>query len=319
VIGQNIGTTLTAAAVAIGATSPAKRTAMAHIVFNVITGFVAFVILPYFVLFINVTARFFGVVDSTISLAGFHTAFNLLGIVLIAPFLGFFSRAFTRFIPDRGPYLTRHLDSSLANLPQVAVEAARRVIIDITIMSIDIVREMIVSERISQVSRNRLGEVGDALRETRRFLGRIKALKGASQEFSNRFIGIMHAVDHVDQLIIACWEFEKLSSMQYDRQLNHLAQTLAENVEPVLMRLEGLKKKESLQEMENTSLYMKEIRERQREEILERTAAGAIDADTAMRQIEAVRWLDRVTYRIFRSLYYLGYHSGNDELNDAAE
>jgi phosphate:Na+ symporter len=319
VIGQNIGTTLTAAIVAIGATSPAKRTAVAHIVFNVITGIVAFVILPYFVLFINSTARFFGVMDRTITLAGFHTAFNLLGILLIAPFLGFFSVAFTRFIPDRGPYLTRHLDSSLANLPPVAVEAARRVIIDITIMSIDIVREMIVSEKISQLSKTRLGEVGDALHETRRFLGKIKALKGTSQEFSNRFIGIMHAIDHVDQLIIACWEFEKLSSVQYDRQLNHLAQTLAENVETVLVRLEGLKKKESLQEMENTSLYMKEIRERQREEILGRTAAGAIDADTAMRQIEAVRWLDRVTYRIFRSLYYLGYHSGNSELNDTID
>jgi len=54
---------------------------------------------------------------------------------------------------------------------------------------------------------------------------------------------------------------------------------------------------------------MKGLRQREREDILKRTASGRIDPDTAMRQIEAIRWLDRVIYRIFRALYYLGYHT----------
>jgi phosphate:Na+ symporter len=319
VIGQNIGTTITAAIVSIGATSPAKRTATAHILFNVMTGIVAFIILPYFIMFVSYTIGFFGIVDSTIALAGFHTAFNLLGIVLIAPFIGFFSTFINRLVPDKGPYLTRHLDSSIANVPSVALETVRRVIIDITIASIDIVREMIVSESISALSKTRLREVGDALSDTRRFLTTLKTLKGTSPVFGNRFISIMHAIDHVDQLVIACWEFEKLSALQYDRQINHLAQTLAEKVEPVLVRLEGLKHKESIQEMENTSLYMKDLRQKQREEILAKTAAGVMDADIAMREIEAIRWLDRVTYRIFRALYHLGYHTGDNETGEFSE
>jgi hypothetical protein len=71
--------------------------------------------------------------------------------------------------------------------------------------------------------------------------------------------------------------------------------------------------------MENTSLYMKGLREKQREEILARTASGDIDPDTAMRQIEAIRWLDRVTYRRVRALYYLGYHSENNEITVGTE
>ena len=319
VIGQNIGTTLTAAVAAVGATSSAKRTAVAHILFNLITGVVAFIILPYFITLVHFIVQTFGIVDVTITLACFHSAFNLLGIFIILPFIGSFSRLLTRMIPERGPYLTRHLDDSLVNVPSVALETVRRTIIDITIASIDIVREMIDSETISPAIKWRLREVGNALGETRRFLGKIKTQKGASPVVDSHFISILHAVDHVDQLIIASWEFEKLSTMRNDRRLNHLALTLTENVEPVLIRLEGLKRRESVQKMEDTAHYMKGLREKQREEILERTASGDIEPDIAMKQIEAIRWLDRVTYRIFRALYYLGYHSENIESADSME
>jgi len=316
VIGQNIGTTLTAAFAAFGATPSAKRTAVAHIMFNVLTGIVAFVILPFFINFIQYIVHTSGVMDNTITLAGFHSAFNLLGICIILPFLDVFSRFLAWIIPDRGPYLTRYLDNSIRNVPTVAIETVRRTIIDITIASIDVVRVMIESETISPVIKSRLRDVGKALNETRRFLGQIKTIKGASTVYSNRLMAVMHALDHVDQLIIACWEFEKLSTMHNDMHLNHLAVTLSENVGPVLIMLEGLKKKESVDEMEKTSQYMKELREKQREEIMVRTASGELDADTAMKQIEAIRWLDRVTYRIFRALFYLGHYAENGSAID---
>ncbi len=316
VIGQNIGTTLTAAVAAFGATSSAKRTAVAHILFNVITGIVAFMILPFFISFIEYIFRTIEVIDTTIILAGFHSALNLLGICIIVPFLSVFSKFLTRIIPDRGPYLTRYLDDSIRNLPTVAIETVRRTIIDITMASIDVVRVMIESETISPVIKSRLREVGKALNETRRFMAQIKTEKGASPVYSSRLMAVMHALDHVDQLNIACWEFEKLSTMHNDLNLNHLAVTLSENVGPVLIKLEGLKKKESVGEMEKTSHFMKELREKQREEILARTASGSIDADMAMRQIEAIRWLDRVTYRIFRALFYLGHYTENGSAMD---
>lgn len=319
VIGQNIGTTLTAAFAAFGATSAAKRTAVAHILFNVITGIIAFIILPFFISFIAYIIHTFGVMDNTIILAGFHSAFNLMGICIILPFLNVFSKFLTKIIPDRGPYLTRYLDNSIRNVPTVAIETVRRTIIDITIATIDVVRVMIESETISPVIKSRLREVGKALNETRLFLGQIKSNKGASHVYSSRLMAVMHALDHVDQLNIACWEFEKLSTMHNDQRLNHLALTLSENVGPVLVMLEGLKKKESVDEMEKTSHYMKELREKQREEILSRTASGAIDADTAMRQIEAIRWLDRVTYRIFRALFYLGHYTENGSIIDHSD
>lgn len=309
VIGQNIGTTLTAAIAGIGATSSARRTAAAHILFNVVTGIIAFVILPYFLSFVQTAMGVFGIVDPAITLAAFHSAFNILGIIVILPFIGTFSKLLIRIIPERGPYLTRHLDSSVITLPSVALETVRRTVIDITVASIDIVRDMITYGDDKPGIRSRLNEAGVALNDVRGFLGKIKTTKGASTAYGNRLIYILHAIDHVDQLVIACREFSKLATMRKDTGLNNLACMLAENMEPILVRLEGLKKKESVQEMQNASRYMKGLRQHEREEILKRTASGSIDPDTAMRQIEAIRWLDRVTYRIFRALYYLGYHT----------
>ncbi|NUM78660.1 Na/Pi cotransporter family protein, partial [candidate division KSB1 bacterium] len=57
VVGQNVGTTVTAALAGLGAVTAAKRTALAHILFNVITGVVALAILPHFVRLADVLAH----------------------------------------------------------------------------------------------------------------------------------------------------------------------------------------------------------------------------------------------------------------------
>ena len=54
VIGANIGTTLTAILAGIGATANAKRTAYAHVVFNIMTGIVALSILHWIVGFLDI-------------------------------------------------------------------------------------------------------------------------------------------------------------------------------------------------------------------------------------------------------------------------
>lgn len=86
VIGANIGTTSTAIFAAINATSPAKRAALAQVLFNLGTAVIALIILP--VLF-YVIEQFSQAVDIStspaVSLALFHTLFNIMGLLLIFP------------------------------------------------------------------------------------------------------------------------------------------------------------------------------------------------------------------------------------------
>lgn len=83
-IGANVGTTTTAGLAILGTGTSARRVALAHLLFNLVTGLVAFLSLPLLVR--AVTA--FGQVDDSIALASFHTLFNLVGVVMIAPVLG---------------------------------------------------------------------------------------------------------------------------------------------------------------------------------------------------------------------------------------
>jgi phosphate:Na+ symporter len=87
-IGANIGTTVTAILSSLNAKLPGKQLAVGHLVFNVLTGIVALLLLPVFVYLIQkgVDVLELDQNDQSLRLALFHTLFNVLGVVLILPF-----------------------------------------------------------------------------------------------------------------------------------------------------------------------------------------------------------------------------------------
>ena len=83
VIGANVGTTVTALLGGIGGIPDKKRVALAHVLFNFITGFFAFLLLPFLSTFLM---KLFPT-DKTTALALFHTIFNLFGIIILIYFI----------------------------------------------------------------------------------------------------------------------------------------------------------------------------------------------------------------------------------------
>lgn len=96
VLGDNIGTTITANLAAIGTSVSAKRVARAHFLFNLFGVCIVLAIFPYFVQFVDlitpgdpmqVTAA--GVVPyAARHVANLHTLFNVTNCLLFLPFLG---------------------------------------------------------------------------------------------------------------------------------------------------------------------------------------------------------------------------------------
>ncbi len=126
IIGASLGTTTTAAFAVIKATSNAKRLALGHILFNVITGAVALLLLPLLMLLISNLSEWLDLEKNPIvTLALFHTTFKILGVTLLLPFTGKFAglleRAFRSAEEDLGK--PRHLDSTLSTTPTLAVSA----------------------------------------------------------------------------------------------------------------------------------------------------------------------------------------------------
>ncbi|MGL1862188.1 MAG: Na/Pi symporter [Pseudodesulfovibrio sp.] len=125
VIGTNIGTTTTAVLSVIGATYNAKKVAAAHIIFNLTTGAVAILVLPYFMHWINILTTANGYSSMAVKLAVFHTSFNILGVLLFLPFTGklvsFLDKHIGREMAEQGK--PRYLDDNVLETPTLAMDA----------------------------------------------------------------------------------------------------------------------------------------------------------------------------------------------------
>ena len=126
VIGANVGTTSTAVLASIGATSNAKRVAAVQVIFNVGTAIVALALLPVLFWTIDEVGHLLRIESRPeITLALFHTIFNVLGVLLVYPV----NNRLADFIETR--FLTweeresnpRFLDSNVAATPVLAVNA----------------------------------------------------------------------------------------------------------------------------------------------------------------------------------------------------
>lgn len=139
VLGDNIGTTVTAALAAIGGNANAKRTALAHALFNILG--TCLVVLSFGIV-LHVGDRvaapaFFLLVDMLTSGDGFageaagrhvamaHTVFNVANVVVLSFFIPLLARLCRAVIRDDRSRKTVRLEPHLLETPEMALHAAR--------------------------------------------------------------------------------------------------------------------------------------------------------------------------------------------------
>ncbi len=123
IMGQNIGTCVTALLSSVGTTKNARRAALVHLIFNVL-GSVVFMIVffvasPFFADFLALPTDYLG-----ISIA--HSAFNIACVILLLPMSSLLEKLAMKLIPDaKEPEKVSELDERLLGTPQVALERCR--------------------------------------------------------------------------------------------------------------------------------------------------------------------------------------------------
>jgi len=128
VIGTNIGTTSTAVLSALGATSNARRLAAAHVFFNLVTGTVALLMLPLLIGLLGLIRDGFDQpATPALMIALFHSAFNVLGVLLMVPAAPWLLRTLSTRFTSREEEIARaqHLDANTLSVPDLAVRAVR--------------------------------------------------------------------------------------------------------------------------------------------------------------------------------------------------
>ncbi|MDR3335872.1 MAG: Na/Pi cotransporter family protein [Treponema sp.] len=145
ILGANIGTTIDAIMAAFGAKTAAKRTALVHVLFNVVGSVVALIFLKPLLFLVDIltpgSSLSFTGGDGGLSiathLAMFHTVFNVLCTIVFLPFTKQFAALVTVLIKDRGmtpevrqSYKLEYLSSLHSATPELNIIRAEKEIRD---------------------------------------------------------------------------------------------------------------------------------------------------------------------------------------------
>ncbi|HDZ09258.1 Na/Pi cotransporter family protein [Pseudohongiella sp.] len=122
-IGATVGTTSTSALAVIGATSNARRVAAGHVIINGFNAVLGIALLPGVIWLASINADMQQY--PALSLALFHTSFNVLGVLLLIPFMKRVSAWLERRFVGLSEKLGRpqYLDSNVMVSPALAMDA----------------------------------------------------------------------------------------------------------------------------------------------------------------------------------------------------
>ena len=192
-IGSNIGTTITAILGSLGASANGKRLAMAHLIFNAVTGLLAIVGIYQLMDAVSWISSQLGIgaENYTLQLAVFHTLFNLLGIVVMLPLLRRLVTFLEKTIVEDEIEIERprYLSAASGEIRDTAIRAARKetirlydlaagIITDGLSIRRDVLQSEVKVKRIVKKSTDIIDEDIDELYEKK-----LKALYGAIVEY----------------------------------------------------------------------------------------------------------------------------------------
>jgi phosphate:Na+ symporter len=150
VLGENVGTTITALLASIDTSTNARRAAFFHAIFNLFgVIWVTAIFLPYYLpLIIRIAYGDADInpEDTTRGIALTHTIFNVSNVIIFLPFTKVFARLLERYIPEREakpqePHLT-HLNMRMFESSAIAIEHSRIEVVKMAKSSSDLNRRV---------------------------------------------------------------------------------------------------------------------------------------------------------------------------------
>ena len=158
-IGANVGTTITAILGSLTSNVAGRRLAGAHLIFNLTTGIVALALIFPLANLVNFLSDWLNIspTDYTLKLALFHTIFNILGVIIMVPFINKLETFLVKFIKekvDKDIDEPRFLNESVLEMPAAVINALineskylyKNAIFEIVAHSLNIHREDIKSD-----------------------------------------------------------------------------------------------------------------------------------------------------------------------------
>ena len=216
-LGDNIGTTITALLASIGQTKDAKRTALAHCIFN-ISGCFLFIwfVKPYAALIQYISPKGPEITVISRQIANAHTLFNITMTVIWVPLIWLMVKIVMKIIPDGQKKVysnaePQFLDSKLVSQPTAALQLVVKEVARCIELVSDNLKELIAvstesdSEKIKAVIQNS-EDTRKLYERITEYLSELFASGGLTEEQANQTAGIMYILSDVDRMSALCRE-----------------------------------------------------------------------------------------------------------------
>ncbi|MBE6034040.1 MAG: Na/Pi cotransporter family protein [Clostridiales bacterium] len=220
--GTNIGTTITAVFASIGSSINAKRTAAAHIIFNV-TGTILFMFfIPWYsrlIKYISPTGIEYEVVSRQIANA--HMFFNIINTIIFLPFIWLLVKIVMKLLPgkdtDKLPSEPLYLDYNIIEQPVFAIHLATKELSRIANFTLKMIKDAKKSflandtEALKNVFETE--DIVNTLQdETVKYLASIFATDSLTEHQGNIVSGLIHIASDIEHIGDNCTNIAEFSS-----------------------------------------------------------------------------------------------------------
>ncbi len=298
VVGMDVGTTATAALATIGGSINARRTGFSHVIYNLLTGCMAFLLIGPYLYF---SSHWLGSLEQEFVLVAFHSSFNFLGVLLVLPFANQFARLIIRLFPsdDR---LTQSLDRQLLSQPELAISAAENSLRHQLSALLQHLRALLSNNGGEQLVD--LPQLQAALDETQQYLDDIHlgdSQQRGQQQNWQRLVYAINILDHLQRLHERCEEDADRARVVREREdLNLPRQQLLHCID----ELSHSHRHNEWQQVHGSSKALaKQLRHQHkqyRKTITGQIGDDSIDVDVGRHYLEGARWLERVSHHLAR-------------------
>ena len=314
VIGMDVGTTVTAAIAAIGGSTDAKRTGLAHVFYNILTGVGAYLLLPAYILAWTSFVPLSQQSDPEVALVAFHSLFNLLGVFLVLPFTARFAALVMRLVPDPESRLGRRLDTGLLNEPGIAVENVYAMLNDLSVQLFHNLAGLLSSDENQPSNEPILRDAELAIADAHSYLAQVETgdIQGGR---AHQVLAAYHILDHLGRLVSRMGNKKPLATVRNDPELAEIRSGLAVALGRVDCTRSGLR--ETHDQLKRLWLAIDERLEPHRRSLIARSARGQAGIEETLDQLDAARWLRRVCYHTWRMTHHMVAEPSEQHVDDS--
>ena len=305
IIGADVGTTATAVIATIGGNVSSRRTGIAHLVYNLLTGIGAFFLLPIYIWGWSLLSPDTITNSPEVVAVGFHSTFNFVGVLVALPFTQQFANLIERMVPSHERKLTEALDASLIGNPAAAGQALEASLKNLAGSAFLNCSRLIQSGQ-TEALLSAFDGILSGVEEARAFAVNCGQSVDENEVNPQRLFESLYVIDHTERLVRRLQRNAKLFSALGDNpNLAKSGERLTHCLNIAALEVSNGEQISLVDDLGEIAEDLESDKGRFRSELISSAARGQLAGDRLDDQLDAARLLRRIAHHSWRIAHYV--------------